>query len=100
MFSDTVNHILKENTDPENIEYDEDGAPHNLTGDKIVDKKHWGFLWEKSFFGYDFDTTMVRIGLMNMVLHGISNPKVRYADTISKAFKSATDPSYKVSKKS
>jgi type I restriction enzyme M protein len=80
------NHILEENTDPDNIEYDEDGAPHNLTGDKIVDKKHWKFLWEKSFFGYDFDTTMVRIGLMNMVLHGISNPKVRYSDTLSKTF--------------
>jgi type I restriction enzyme M protein len=81
------NRILKENTDPENIEYDENGAPHNLTADKIVDKKHWEFLWEKSFFGYDFDTTMVRIGLMNMVLHGIVNPKVRYADTLSKSFK-------------
>ena len=81
------NHILKENTDPENIEYDEDGAPHNLTGDKIVDKKHWKFLWEKSFYGYDFDTTMVRIDLMNMVLHGIANPLIRYADTLSKSFK-------------
>jgi len=30
---------------------------------------------------------MVRIGLMNMVLHGITNPKIRYADTLSKAFK-------------
>jgi type I restriction enzyme M protein len=81
------NHILKENTDPENITYDENGAPHNLTGDRIVDKKHWKFLWEKSFYGYDFDTTMVRIGLMNMVLHGIANPLVRYSDTISKGFK-------------
>jgi type I restriction enzyme M protein len=81
------NHILKQNTDPENIEYDEDGAPLNLTGDKIVDKKHWKFLWEKSFFGYDFDTTMVRIGLMNMVLHGIANSNIRYSDTLSKGFK-------------
>lgn len=83
----SFNHILKENTDPENITYDENGAPHNLTADRIVDKKHWKFLWEKSFFGYDFDTTMVRIGLMNMVLHGIANPKIRYADTLSKGFK-------------
>jgi type I restriction enzyme M protein len=83
----SFNHILKENTDPENITYDKDGAPHNLTGDRIVDKKHWKFLWEKSFYGYDFDTTMVRIGLMNMVLHGVANPLVRYSDTISKAFK-------------
>jgi len=81
------NHILREHTDPENIEYDEDGAPHNLTGDKIVDKKHWKFLWEKSFYGYDFDTTMVRIALTNMVLHGISQPNTSYADSLSKNFK-------------
>ena len=81
------NHILKQHTDPQNIEYDEDGAAHHLTADKIVDKKHWDFLKEKTFFGYDFDTTMVRIALMNMVLHGITNPKIRYADTLSKGFK-------------
>jgi len=80
------NHILQEHTDPENIEYDEDGVPHHLTADKITDKKHWAFLREKSFFGYDFDTTMVRIALMNMVLHGITNPNIRYADTLSKGF--------------
>ena len=49
------------------IEYDEDGAPHNLTGDKIVDKKHWKFLWEKSFFGYDFD--MVSHSIWNWLLY-------------------------------
>lgn len=81
------NHILKQHTDPQNIEQDEDGAAHHLTADKIVEKKHWDFLKEKTFFGYDFDTTMVRIGLMNMVLHGITNPKIRYADTLSKSFK-------------
>ncbi|GAI42323.1 unnamed protein product, partial [marine sediment metagenome] len=81
------NHILKENTDPENIEYDEEGAPHNLIGDKIVEKKHWNFLWNKSFYGYDFDTTMVRISLMNMVLHGINNPQIKYSDTLLKGFK-------------
>lgn len=80
------NHILKEHTDPENIEYDEDGVPHHLTADKITDKKHWAFLREKAFFGYDFDTTMVRIALMNMVLHGITDPNIRYADTLSKGF--------------
>jgi type I restriction enzyme M protein len=80
------NHILAANTDPESISYDEDGAPHNLIGDRIADKKKWDFLWNNSFFGYDFDSTMVRIALMNMVLHGIANPKISYADTLSKHF--------------
>ncbi|OGJ90705.1 MAG: DNA methyltransferase [Candidatus Raymondbacteria bacterium RifOxyC12_full_50_8] len=79
-------HILKMYSDPENIEYDEDGTPHHLTADKIVDKRQWQFLREKAFTGYDFDTTMVRIALMNMVLHGITNPNIRYSDTLSKRF--------------
>jgi type I restriction enzyme M protein len=81
------NHILKENTDPESVSYDEDGTPHNLIGDKISDKKIWDFLRNKTFYGYDFDTTMVRIALMNMILHGITNPNIRYSDTLSKGFK-------------
>ena len=80
------NHILQANTDPEHIVCDEDGMPHNLVGDRITEKKHWQFLREKAFHGYDFDTTMVRIALMNMVLHGISEPGICYADTLSKSF--------------
>lgn len=37
---------------------------------------------EKTFFGYDFDTTMLRIGSMNMLLHGIENPDIRYKDSL------------------
>lgn len=80
------NYILREHTDPQNIEYDEDGAPHYLTADRIVDEKYWEFLRKHSFYGYEFDTTMARIALMNMVLHGIPEPNIRYADTLSKRF--------------
>ncbi len=30
---------------------------------------------EETFFGYDFDSTMLRIGSMNMMLHGVENPR-------------------------
>ncbi len=30
------------------------------------------------FHGYDFDNTMLRIGSMNMLLHGVENPDIRY----------------------
>ena len=33
---------------------------------------------EGTFHGYDFDTTMLRIGSMNMLLHGVENPDIRY----------------------
>jgi type I restriction enzyme M protein len=37
------------------------------------------------FHGYDFDNTMLRIGSMNMLLHGVEAPDVRYRDSLSEA---------------
>jgi type I restriction enzyme M protein len=34
------------------------------------------------FHGYDFDNTMLRIGSMNMALHGVDNPDIRYQDSL------------------
>ena len=36
------------------------------------------------FHGYDFDNTMLRIGSMNMALHGVDNPDIRYKDSLGK----------------
>ena len=36
-----------------------------------------------TFFGYDFDATMLRIGSMNMFLHGVENPDIRYRDSLA-----------------
>ncbi|MEA5465282.1 type I restriction-modification system subunit M [Leptothoe sp. PORK10 BA2] len=38
-----------------------------------------------TFHGYDFDSTMLRIGSMNMLLHGVENPDVRYRDSLAQA---------------
>jgi type I restriction enzyme M protein len=35
------------------------------------------------FHGFDFDGTMLRIGSMNMVLHGIDDPDIRYKDSLA-----------------
>jgi type I restriction enzyme M protein len=35
------------------------------------------------FHGFDFDNTMLRIGSMNMLLHGIENPDIRYRDSLA-----------------
>lgn len=36
--------------------------------------------------GYDIDQTMVRLGLMNLMMHGIESPQIDYRDTLSKGF--------------
>jgi type I restriction enzyme M protein len=79
-------HILRKYTSPDAIKQDEEGAFHNLTGDRIVEKRHWNILWNETFFGFDFDSTMVRISLMNMILHGIRAPRIKQMDTLSKGF--------------
>ena len=38
---------------------------------------------ERTFHGYDFDSTMLRIGSMNMLLHGVENPDIVYKDSLS-----------------
>ncbi|WP_084156191.1 type I restriction-modification system subunit M [Desulforegula conservatrix] len=38
---------------------------------------------DHTFHGYDFDSTMLRIGSMNMLLHGVENPDIRYRDSLA-----------------
>ena len=40
---------------------------------------------EGTFHGYDFDSTMLRIGSMNMLLHGVENPDIRYKDSLAQS---------------
>lgn len=46
---------------------------------------------EETFSGYDFDSTMLRIGSMNMLLHGVEKPDIRYKDSLAEADAAAGD---------
>ncbi len=43
-------------------------------------KRHYN---EDMFFGFDMDRTMLRIGAMNMMLHGVERPNIMYKDSLS-----------------
>ncbi len=43
------------------------------------------------FNGFDFDTTMLRIGSMNMMMHGVENPNIMYKDSLSDNNKEAEE---------
>jgi type I restriction enzyme M protein len=79
--------ILETHTDKRDLSYDEEGYPHGFTGSKLT-KEEWKFSQESALTGYDSDSgmTMLRIGSMNLMLHGIEAPNFRYTDTLSKAF--------------
>ncbi|MBQ8944781.1 MAG: SAM-dependent DNA methyltransferase [Clostridia bacterium] len=42
-----------------------------------------GHYMNHMFHGYDMDRTMLRIGAMNMMTHGIENPYIEYRDSLS-----------------
>ncbi|MEM1307934.1 MAG: N-6 DNA methylase [Cyanobacteria bacterium P01_H01_bin.153] len=44
---------------------------------------------QDSLCGYDIDGTMVRLGLMNLMMHGIDEPNIDYQDTLSKSYDEA-----------
>ncbi|MFA5433405.1 MAG: N-6 DNA methylase [Candidatus Paceibacterota bacterium] len=66
------------------IEKDEDGFERAAIS-AVLNQKVKSIL-DQSFVGYDIDTTMVRLGLMNMMMHGIDEPKIDYKDTLSKSY--------------
>lgn len=81
-------HILTKYTSPDEITEDENGLRRfkRFGGDRISKLEVWNELNEKTFFGFDVDQTMVRIGLMNLMLHGIKIPQIENTDTLSKKY--------------
>ena len=49
----------------------------------FYDKKKKDHYMNHMFHGYDMDRTMLRIGAMNMMTHGIDNPFIEYRDSLS-----------------
>lgn len=49
----------------------------------LRDKKSRVHFHQEMFHGFDFDSTMLRIGSMNMLLHGVEKPDIRYRDSLS-----------------
>jgi type I restriction enzyme M protein len=59
-------------------EYLRQHHPEILRDDKLRTHFH-----NTMFNGFDFDSTMLRIGSMNMLLHGIENPSIVYRDSLA-----------------
>lgn len=83
-------HILYTHTSEEHRQIDEHGIERGI-GNKLTDQRQWEVLCQRTLYGYDIDQTMVRIGLMNLLLHGIDQPNIRYADTLSKRYQEANE---------
>jgi len=49
----------------------------------LLDKQNRNHFMNDMFHGYDMDRTMLRIGAMNMMTHGVENPSIEYRDSLS-----------------
>lgn len=63
---------------------DEDGFIRNSVSGLLT--REVSDILNDSLYGYDIDVTMVRLGLMNLMMHGVDTPHIEYKDTLSKGF--------------
>ena len=49
----------------------------------LFDRQNKEHYMNHMFHGYDMDRTMLRIGAMNMMTHGVENPYIEYRDSLS-----------------
>ena len=69
------------------LQIDEDGFKRTSVSASLTENAK--NILNESLYGYDIDSTMIRLGLMNLMMHGIDEPHIDYKDTLSKSFEEA-----------
>lgn len=59
--------------------------------DDLVEADNQHHFNNSMFHGFDFDSTMLRIGSMNMLQHDVASPDIRYRDSLSQSAGEETD---------
>ncbi|HHK2218106.1 TPA: N-6 DNA methylase [Pseudomonas aeruginosa] len=80
----TMEYLNRVHSSPEGTFSDEDGNLH-YSGDLLEPYRQ--HINSQMFWGFDFDTTMLRVSSMNMMLHGVNGANIRYQDSLSKSIK-------------
>lgn len=80
----TMEYLNRQYSSEAGIITDEDGNRH-YTGDLLEPYRE--HINKHMFWGFDFDTTMLRVSSMNMMLHGVNGANILYQDTLSKSIK-------------
>lgn len=63
---------------------DDEGNKH-YSGDLL--DSYRSHINKEMFWGFDFDTTMLRVSSMNMALHGVNGANILYQDSLNKSIK-------------
>lgn len=65
--------------------YEDEDGNKQYSGDLL--EPYRDHINQDMFWGFDFDTTMLRVSSMNMALHGVNGANIHYQDTLSKSIK-------------
>ncbi len=79
-----VTELAQKKAGAEDLQPDEDGFVRTSVSAGLTEKAQ--AILQASLYGYDIDQTMVRLGLMNLMMHGIDDPQIDYKDTLSKSY--------------
>jgi type I restriction enzyme M protein len=77
-------YLLRKFTPEGNLRIEWDGSPHRIDGSGATKEQDAAIHNGALFVGLDNDRTMSRIGWMNLILHGLENPHIFQADSLSK----------------
>ena len=81
---ETMLYLMREYTSPEIVETDPETGEKIYHGDLLEPYRE--HIQRHMLRGFDFDTTMLRIAAMNLLLHGIDAPDIHNQDTLSNTF--------------
>lgn len=80
----TMEYLNKKYSSEHGTFTDEEGNKH-YTGDLL--EPYRDHINKNMFWGFDFDTTMLRVSSMNMALHGVNGANILFQDSLSKSIK-------------
>ena len=80
----TMEYMNKTYSSKEGTFEDEEGNKH-YSGDLLEPYRQ--HVTNEMFWGFDFDTTMLRVASMNMLLHGVSGANILFQDSLNKTVK-------------
>jgi type I restriction enzyme M protein len=78
-----MDYLKRVHSSPKSIETDEDGEKH-YPGDLL--EPHREHIQNNMLHGYDFDSTMLRIAAMNLLLHDVQSRTLHNQDTLVTSF--------------
>lgn len=80
----TREYLNRQHSSEFGVVVDEDGNK-NYLGDLLT--PYMEHINHDMFWGFDFDSTMLRVSSMNMALHGVTNANILYQDSLNKSIK-------------